>query len=178
MISIMYIAFPDLFEKGRIISLAIGQPLFLTGDRVRSMFVVTEGQIDLVRHTRAGARLTQNRVLPGSVPAEASAYSETYHCDGVARIPSQVRSIPVSAFRDKLHDTPDAADAWAAQLAYALQKARMRSEIRSLKTVAERLDAWLGEDRSLPKKGQIQDLAQVLGVSREALYRELAQRRN
>jgi len=177
MFLVMSIPFSDVFDNGCIISLAIDQPLFLTGDRVQSMFIVTAGQIDLVRHTKAGARLTLNHAFSGSVPAEASAYSDAYHCDGVARIPSQVRSIPVSTFRDRLRDSPDVADAWAAQLAHALQKARMQSEIRSLKTVAERLDAWLGEDRSLPPKGQIQDLAHVLGVSREALYRELAHRR-
>lgn len=177
MISIMRNVIPTLFDAGRVLSLDTGQPLFVAGDDVRSMFLVTAGQIDLVRHTKTGARLTLNRVFPGRVTAEASAYSETYHCDGVARSASRVRAIPVSAFRDGLHGCGGAADAWAAQLAHALQKARTQSEIRSLKTVSDRLDAWLGEDRPVPPKGQIQDLAQILGVSREALYRELAQRR-
>jgi hypothetical protein len=43
--------------------------------------------------------------------------------------------------------------------------------------VAERLDAWLGGERALQEKGTWQDLAAELGVSREALYRELAKRR-
>jgi len=52
----------------------------------------------------------------------------------------------------------------------------MNSEIRALRTVSERLDAWLAGGRMLPPKGEWQDLAQILGVTREALYRELAQR--
>ena len=63
------------------------------------------------------------------------------------------------------------------RLAHAVQEARMKSEIRTLRTVAERLDAWLSaKDGGLPPKGQWQELASELGVSREALYRELARR--
>jgi hypothetical protein len=56
--------------------------------------------------------------------------------------------------------------------------ARVRAEIRSLPKVAERLEAWLREGHVLPDKGCWQDVAAELGVSREALYRELARRRN
>lgn len=53
----------------------------------------------------------------------------------------------------------------------------MRAEIRSLKTVAERLDAWTAEHGDIPENGQWHVLAAELSVSREALYRELARRR-
>lgn len=52
-----------------------------------------------------------------------------------------------------------------------------QSTIRTLRIVAERLDAWFGEGHALPSKGEWQTLAFELGVSREALYRELARRR-
>jgi CRP-like cAMP-binding protein len=44
--------------------------------------------------------------------------------------------------------------------------------------VAERFDAWLDEGHSLPEKGRWKDVAAELGVTREALYRELARRRS
>jgi hypothetical protein len=48
----------------------------------------------------------------------------------------------------------------------------------SLKTVAERLDAWLAlHDDGLPPKGQRLRVASEIGVTPEALYRELARRR-
>ena len=54
----------------------------------------------------------------------------------------------------------------------------MRTEIRSMETVAERLEAWIDEYGDIPEKGNWQTLACELSVSREALYRELARRRS
>lgn len=173
----MSVEVSKLFDDGNSLSVERGQSLFFAGDRIRSMYLVNGGQIDLVRHTCAGDRMILQRVLPGAVLAEASAYSETYHCDGTARVPSEVRAIPVTVFRQRLGGDVVASAAWAAHLAYGLQSARMRAEVRTLRTVAERLDAWLGAEQRLPPKGQWQELAQTLGVSREALYRELAKRR-
>jgi hypothetical protein len=42
---------------------------------------------------------------------------------------------------------------------------------------ADRLDAWLEEGNRTPERGRWQEVAAELGVSREALYRELALRR-
>ncbi len=167
----------EIFEAGRVVRLETNQTVFQAGDRVRLMYLVTEGEIDLVRYSKDGIKMILARVQPGSVLAEASAYSSHYHCASLANSPSLLRSLPVSEFRERIHGFPDAAQIWAARLARELQNARMQSEIRSLKTVAERLDAWLGDNNVLPPKGQMQDLAHFLGVSREALYRELAQRR-
>jgi hypothetical protein len=52
------------------------------------------------------------------------------------------------------------------------------AETVSLRTVAQRLDAWLAwnEDR-LPGKGEWKAVAEEISVSPEALYRELAARR-
>lgn len=177
MIGIMPNVISALFETGQTVLLEAGQTAFRTGDRVLSMYLVVEGGVDLVRYTASGTSLILNRVSLGNVLAEASAYSGQYHCDGLASTKSQLRSLPVSQFLERLHGSADAARTWAARLARELQNARTQSEIRSLKTVAERLDAWLGFSNTLPPRGEIQDLARVLGVSREALYRELARRR-
>jgi hypothetical protein len=48
----------------------------------------------------------------------------------------------------------------------------------SLRSVADRLDAWLGEGHGLPPPGRMQALVADPGVTREALYRELSRRRN
>ena len=54
----------------------------------------------------------------------------------------------------------------------------MRAEILSLRTVAQRLSAWLELNGELPAKGEWLILAAEIGTSPEALYREIARRRN
>jgi CRP-like cAMP-binding protein len=177
MIPIMSDALALLFDTAEPRRIYAGARLFHGGDPVHDMYLVTEGAVDLTRVTGTGASVILQRARPGQVLAEASAYSATYHCDAQAIMPALVRSVPVVDFRARLKADPALAERWAAHLAHAVQTARLRAEIRTLRTVAERLDAWLGEGRALPAKGAWQDLAAELGVSREALYRELARRR-
>lgn len=114
----------------------------------------------------------------GDVLAEASLFAAAYHCDAVATGPVRLRSIPVERVAAALEHRPELARSLAAHLAAEVQAARARAEIVSLKTVAMRLDAWLAlKDEGLPPKGQWRGLAAEIGVSPEALYRELAARR-
>lgn len=177
MIMIMSPCLNDLFHDCPSTIAHAGEYLFHSGDQVASMYLVESGQIDLVRVSPSGTRFILNRANAGAILAEASAYSPIYHCDGQASTKATLLRLPVANFLDRLHASAPLTQAWAAQLARTLQKSRMQSEIRTLKTVAERLDAWLVDNPDLPPKGQLQDLAHILGVSREALYRELAKRR-
>ncbi|MDZ7573817.1 MAG: Crp/Fnr family transcriptional regulator [Pseudotabrizicola sp.] len=177
MIPIMSVELFPLFDGGRTRSLGKDKTLFHTGEPVRSMFLVLQGEVDLIRHTPSGLRVLLFRASTGSVLAEASAYSDVYHCDGVAVGPAQVRFVSVASFRTRLDASAGLASAWAARLAHGLQGARMNAAIRTMRTVDERLDAWLAGGKALPPKGQWQTLADALGVTREALYRELSKRR-
>ena len=176
MISIMSDTIGKLFDDGALATCARDAFLFRQGDPVRFMYLVVEGQIDLERHARSGTPMTLQRASVGRVVAEASAYSATYHCDGIAAEESRARAIPVTEFRRRVDRDSHLAGVWAAGLAHALQAARTNAEIRSLRTVAERLDTWLADGHSLPPRGRLQSLAQILGVTREALYRELSKR--
>jgi CRP-like cAMP-binding protein len=131
----------------------------------------------LQRHTTHGVHLVLQNAGPAAVIAEASAYSDRYHCDAVAAEESAVAALPKDRFLSALADDPTLAASWSAMLARGIHAARFRAEIRSLPKVSERLDAWLGEGNSLPEKGRWQDLAAEVGVTREALYRELSRRR-
>jgi CRP-like cAMP-binding protein len=177
MITIMSDALAPLFKVAEQRLIDAGTRLFHRGDAVRQMFLVVAGAMVLTRVTEAGTPIILQRARPGAVLAEASAYSMTYHCDARAVTEALVRAVTVEEFRARLASDPGLADSWAAHLAHAVQSARLRAEIRTLRTVAERLDAWLAEGRAMPVKGARQDLAAELGVSREALYRELSRRR-
>lgn len=179
MIGIMSVDFVARFIAGadRQRTLAQGDRLFRQGDPVRSVFVVEEGLIALTRHLRDGRSLVLQRATGQTVLAEASVYSEAYHCDAIAEAPSRVFEWRKAAFLKHLREDDVFSDRWAAHLAREVQSARYRSEILTRKTVAERLDGWLAwRGNQLPPRGQWKGIALQIGVSPEALYRELAKR--
>lgn len=177
MTMIMHQPVSALFERSRLVELSPGEPLFLTGHTVGHLFLVKAGRVHLRRHTSHGVMLVLQNGGPGAVLAEASAYSPCYHCDAVATEATTVAALPKVEFLAALRKSPALAEAWSSLLARSVQAARVRAEIRSLPKVAERLDAWLGEGYELPGKGRWQEVAAELGVTREALYRELSRRR-
>lgn len=177
MISIMQSDLLTLFATTRTLRLAAGAPLFAADTAVTEIFLVRSGSVHLVRHTATGARLILQAAEPDDILAEASAYSDVYHCDAVAVTNTVLAALPRSRFLSDLARNPDLAASWAARLARGMQAARQRAEIRTLPKLCDRLDAWLDAGNVLPEKGAWQDVAADLGVTREALYRELARRR-
>jgi CRP-like cAMP-binding protein len=179
MIFIMFVAMDNLREvRSRTVALRSGQYLFHLGDPVRAIYFVKLGWVHLIRHQKDGAVLILQKSGPGCILAEASLYSETYHCDAMASGPARLRSFAKADMLLRLHSDPDLADAWARHLALELQKARSHAEILSIKTVTKRLDAWIASDRGgAPRKGEWKMIANEIGISPEALYREMARRR-
>lgn len=158
--------------------LADGSLLFHRGDAVSSLFLVLEGTIELTRHRADGGMVVLQRASRDDILAEASIFSERYHCDAFATSPSVVLVVPMTDVRSSLAQSPGFAEAWAEHLAHEVHEARLRSEILSLRTVARRLDAWLmSHAERMPPKGEWKFLAHQIGVSPETLYRELARRK-
>lgn len=164
---------PDARER----KLAAGQWLFHQGDKVEALFLVLSGEIRLIRYQTDGTSLILQRAKAGSILAEASLYSPHYHCHALAQMVTCVSALPKGTVMQHLQTDPKFAFNWSGYLAREVQQARFRSELLSLKTVAARLDAWLNwQGQALPAKGEWKVLAEQLGVSAEALYRELARR--
>jgi CRP-like cAMP-binding protein len=155
----------------------MGAPVFRLGDTVRSVHVVRSGLIHLMRHRADGAALVMERARPGAILAEASVFAESYHCDGVAISETETWSVPREALRHRIAADGSFAAAWARRLGHEIQKVRLLAEILATRTVAARLDAWLAWHGALPPRGEWVGLAAEIGVSPEALYREMAKRR-
>lgn len=180
MIRIMYdFALNEFWvDHGRKRRLAAGETLFRSGDAVEQLHRVENGLIALVRPLPQGADLIIQRAHSGSVVAEASLFAETYHCNAVAIEPADVRSLPLGLIKSALERHPELAGSLTRHLALEVQHARARAEIVSLKTVDLRLDAWLAlNHEGMPPRGRWRYVAAEIGVSPEALYRELAKRR-
>jgi CRP-like cAMP-binding protein len=157
--------------------LAEGEILFRLGDKIRSMFLVASGSVRLVRYLPHGPALTLQLATEGSILAEASLFADAYHCDAIAVSPTRLFAMRRKIVEEAVTREPSIALLWAKHLAAEVQRARAQVEIISLKKVSERLDAWLIFRGDLPPKGQWHRLASEIGVTPEALYREIARRR-
>jgi CRP/FNR family transcriptional regulator, dissimilatory nitrate respiration regulator len=163
--------------KGHECEFAAGAAVFHVGDAVRVVHFVRQGCIHLARHQEDGAALILQRARAGSILAEASVYSDRYHCDARAESDATTWAVARKDLRRRLEARPEASQVWARHLAQEVQHARLNAEILSLRTVEARLNAWLTLNGALPGKGQRRRIADEIGVSPEAFYRELARRR-
>jgi CRP-like cAMP-binding protein len=181
MIPIMFADFESQLRelRGHELTFASGQFLFHLGDQVNLMHFIEAGTVHLIRYQSDGFTLVLQRAGHGSMLAEASLYADAYHCDAVVLASTRTLAFPVKEIRARLLRSPEFSQAWARYLAHEVQKARLQVEILSIKTVAARLDAWItSNDGNVPGKGEWKAAASQIGVSPEALYRELAKRRS
>ncbi len=180
MISIMSHSFLSAISHlpHRIRPFAEGEQVFERDDPVLSYFGVLSGEVHLLRRQFDGTGVILQRAGSGAVLAEASLKSPAYHCAAVAVVPSKLAVFARADVRALVESDRQVGDALTTHLAREVRHARMKVEILSLNRVADRLDAWLvWHDGVLPPKGGRRQLAQEIGVSAEALYRELARRR-
>lgn len=152
--------------------------VFEMDDPVRGFHVIKSGLVHLVRIQKNGGMVILQRAEPGAILAESSVFTDTYHCSAVAIQASTLRIYPRDAVRNLFETNPMAVQAYAIHLASEVRTARRRAEILALRKVSERLDAWLTWNHGvLPERGAWHHVADEIGISKEALYRELAKRR-
>lgn len=154
-----------------------GDCLFRQGDTVRHIYVVERGCIHLRRDGEDGGPAVMQRATAGRLLAEASIFAEAYHCDAVAIVDGELSRFARADVEAASAADPGVMAALARHLAAEVQRARSRIEVLSRKTVRERLDAWLAFGGALPGRGGLASVAQEIGVSPEAFYRELQRRR-
>ena len=146
---------------------------------VRHLYIVETGQVELVRYAANGAALVLQRATDRAVLAEASIYSERYHCDAVVTDTARLLEISKRKLLDALASDRSLMHLWGSYLAATIQNARHRAELLARRSVADRLDGWLAmHGEQMPAKGHWKSIATEIGVSPEALYREIAKRRS
>ncbi len=157
----------------QVIHLRSGAHLFSRGEPVDSVYLLRTGGVDLVRCQADGAEFVLHRASAGMVLAEASLYSESYHCDGICSSKVELGVIRKSKALAMLRQDAELAEAWASWLAASLQRTRQRAELLRRQKVQDRLAGWLDWNGKLPPRGTRRVLAAELGVSPEALYRTI-----
>jgi CRP-like cAMP-binding protein len=160
--------------------LGAGQMLFATGDPVRSLFVVESGRLRLLRHTVHGAALVLHVAQASEAFAEASLFSDTYHCDALAEISSTVIAYPKQALLAALRGDPEAAVTLVGHLAQQVQSLRGRIELLNIKSARDRVLGYLHSRLETWATAVELDrtwkaIASEIGLTHEAVYRALAE---
>ncbi len=164
--------------RHRELTFSSNEMVFDRDAEVSSVFVVKSGLVHLVRFREDGGMVVLQRASADGILAEASVLSEHYHCAAIAMQASVLKVYPRKSVQKMLVTSPEAALEYARFLAGEMRIARKRAEILALKTVAERLTAWLTWNHGLlPERGAWHHVADEIGISKEALYRELSKRR-
>lgn len=165
-----------IFDGAPAREIAKGAAVFRQEDPVQNMYLVQYGRVELERPLTDGGHLTLHIATSGMALAEASLFAKTYHCDAVARLDTKILSVPRADFLTAVHDRPEAALSLIESHTKEVQAQRARIEILRLRRVSDKLDAWLNLNGE-PSKGEWISVAEHIGVSAPALYRELARRR-
>jgi CRP-like cAMP-binding protein len=167
---------PSSVEAGSVVRvLAPGELLFRQGDRAAAIYKVESGRLRLIRRTVDDHLVILHTARRGELFAEASLFTEAYHCDAVAAAQSGVRVYPKVMVMEALRKDPALAEAFMARLARQLQELRTLMELRYIRSARERVLQYLRlHGRSIAVEGQLQDIAAEIGITREALYRTLA----
>jgi len=132
-----------LREKSQMRTLAAGEPLFLTGDKVYGIIEVISGRLHMVRHTIEGRAVIIHTSGAGELFADAALFSDAYHCDGVAAVASEVAIYEKEAILASLRADPDLAEQFMALQARQVQRLRTRLEQRNIRSARERLLHYL-----------------------------------
>jgi CRP-like cAMP-binding protein len=165
-----------IFDGAPVMTFESGAAIFRREDPVRSMYLVRSGSVALERPLADGTALALAVARSGMALAEASLFADTYHCDAVVRELAEVSILPKAVFHATLRDQPEIALGLIEAYAHTVQAQRTRIEILRMRKVSSRLDAWL-DLNGAPPEGHWKRVADEIGVSPPALYRELAKRR-
>lgn len=160
-------------------SLARNEVLFRQGDKVTAIYFVEAGRLRLERRTVDGRLLTLATTSAGEFFVEAALFADTFHCDAVAAEPSQVCVYPKAVVLDALRADSASAMSFLSLMAHRIMELRQRLELMKVRSAKDRVMLYLDlntspDRRTVKLRGQIQDIASELGLTREALYRTLA----
>lgn len=148
-----------------------GAALFRQGDIARAMFFVLSGAVQLVRHTHEGHCVVIHRATAGTLFAEASLFSDVYHCDAVASEQTVVVRLAKTNILEHLSGDPAFAGALLKRFANDVQAHRRHLEVLSIKKAEDRVFAAL---LSFGQNGNVMAFAAFIGLTHEATFRALA----
>lgn len=166
---------PELFQSAP--EQAIAKRRFTKGgfafhqeEKTHGLFFVSTGKIELRRTTETGGLVIVHRAMTGETFAEASLFSDTYHCDAIAVTDTTLIELDRSYVLTHLQNDPQFAIAMTKHLAKQNQFYRRKIEILAIKNATERVYSALSDNLL---QSDIISFASEIGLTHEAVYRSL-----
>lgn len=146
--------------------------IFRMGEKTDAVFFVIRGEVHLRRYTQNGDLITIHRAFSNQYFAEASLFSDNYHCDAVTVQNADLIHIDRFKVLELIKADSDFALQVTSFLAKQVQDYRRLLELRSIRSAKDRVYAGLAEGWM---KGNITSFASQIGLTHEATYRALSQ---
>ena len=151
--------------------LASNETLFNQDSPTTGLFYLGFGAIDLKRTTSSGHNVLIHRVRAGDTFAEASLFSDKYHCTATASCETLVIECQRSAITGLFDTDIKFSRTMIARLALQLQESRRHVELLSIRSADQRILAALNDDLLID---DITTFAELIGIAPETAYRTLA----
>ena len=163
-------------------NVAAKQIIFQQGETADSIYFLLDGQIRLASFTEERI-INHYFVSAGESFAEPALFADAYFCTAIADLPCGLAIISKDIFRQAIADDPHLAHAYMSQLITRFQTVKILLELRSIRSARERILQYLirqvkqSSDRTVVLRGSLKNLAMELGLSAEALSRNLSRLR-
>ncbi len=152
--------------------------MFHQGDPANHIFQVISGEVHLLREGADGQKILLHRAQATQFFAEASVDARVYHCTALCILDTEVLAFESARLLSLIENNAQFARFWVSHLSRELRRQRSSVERLSLNSAESRLLHYLMAEGSPPGEidiqGTLSDLADMLGLTRETLYRTLS----
>ena len=145
--------------------------IFRRSDVVTGMYFLIKGEVQLLRYGVDGTEIVIHRAFSGESFAEASLFSDRYHCDGLTKSACELIQIDKKEMLKLLAQNSVFAISLTSYLTKQVQSYRRLLELQAIKSAEQRVFAAISEGRL---KGNIKDFASQIGLTHETAYRALS----
>jgi CRP/FNR family transcriptional regulator len=178
----LFFGFPEehlaaLESISKEISVKKGAVLFSPGNLTQGFYAVLDGAVRLYRVSPKGKEITLEIAGAGSTFAEASLFSDVYHCRAEALRDRTVHLIRKDAFLELIQKDIQFAAAWIHILSLEVIHLRQRIEELSLKTPRARIVSFILLLAEMQNSASVtlpvhrKSIATLLGMTHETFYR-------
>jgi CRP-like cAMP-binding protein len=147
-----------------------GDVLFRQDQATSGLYRVLVGCVTLRRTSLGGEALTLHRAVSGEYFAEASIFSNTYHCDAICTEAGSVLKIAKDAVSATMLSKPEFSEGFTRLLAVQVQHYRAHIELLAIRSAKERV---LAAFRAGYLATTIPEFASRINLTHEACYRAL-----